>query len=311
VKEHFVGIDVSKNRLDVATFPDEQSWSLSNDEAQFPALVERLKSMEPTKIVLEATGGLETLVDAFLAKEGLPVVVINPRQARDFAKACGKLAKTDTIDAKILALFAKRMDPELRPLKDPEQQELSALLSRRSQIVAMRSAEKNRRTSSPKRIRKDIDDHILYLDKRLSEIDHDLEDFIKQSPIWREKDKLLQSMTGVGPVLSVHLISDLPELGTINSKKISALVGLAPLNCDSGQFRGKRIIWGGRAQLRTALYMGALAAIRFNPVIKAFYERLCAAGKKFKVAITACMHKMLTILNAIVKSKTMWKPNMA
>jgi transposase len=311
VKEYFVGIDVSKNRLDVATFPDEQSWSLSNDEAQFPALVERLKSMEPTKIVLEATGGLETLVAAFLAKEGLPVVVINPRQARDFAKACGKLAKTDTIDAKILALFAKRMDPELRPLKDPEQQELSALLSRRSQIVAMRSAEKNRRTSAPKRIRKDIDDHILYLDKRLSEIDHDLEDFIKQSPIWREKDKLLQSMTGVGPVLSVHLISDLPELGTINSKKISALVGLAPLNCDSGQFRGKRIIWGGRAQLRTALYMGALAAIRFNPVIKAFYERLCAAGKKFKVAITACMHKMLTILNAIVKSKTMWKPNMA
>lgn len=307
----FVGIDVSKDKLDVALLPSDERWSVGNNEAEIPSLVERLKQLNPSLIVLEATGGLETLVAASLGTAKLPVAVVNPRQARDFAKAIGKLAKTDDIDAGVLALFAERIRPEPRPLKDQELQELTDLLTRRNQLVAMLTGEKNRLSSAPKITRKDIKEHIDWLEKRIKESNGTLEKLIQKTPIWREKDALLQSVPGVGPVLSVSLLSGLPELGDLNRKQIATLVGVAPLNCDSGKLRGRRIIWGGRADVRSTLYMATLAATRFNPVIKAFYQRLIQAGKKPKVAITACMRKLLTILNAMIKNSTPWTLKLA
>lgn len=306
--ESFIGIDVAKDRLDVAKLPDTQTWACANNEVEISALVKRLQQLSPTLIVIEATGGLETLVVAALGAAGLPVAVINPRQARDFAKATGKLAKTDTIDAKTLALFGQAIRPEPRPLKSEQLSDLTALLTRRNQLVAMLTAEKNRLSSAPKSTRKNIEEHINWLEKRINESNASLRDLIQQTPLWREKDQLLQSAPGVGPVLATNLLTGLPELGTLNRKQIAALVGVAPLNCDSGKFRGKRIIWGGRASLRAALYMGTLAATRFNPVISEFYQRLISAGKRPKVAITACMRKLLTILNAIIKNSTPWNP---
>lgn len=311
MNECFVGIDVSKDRLDVALLPDNQRWSVGNNEAEISSLIERLKQLSPSLIVLEATGGLETLVATSMCLANLPVAVVNPRHARDFAKATGKLAKTDAIDAKMLALFAQRIRPEPRPLKDQDLQELTDFLTRRNQLVAMLVAEKNRLSSAPEAIRKAIKEHIAWLEKRIKESNDTLEKLIQKTPIWREKDALLRSVPGVGPVLSVNLLSGLPELGTLDRKKIATLVGVAPLNCDSGKFRGRRIIWGGRAAVRATLFMGALTAIRFNPVIEAFYQRLIAAGKKPKVAITACMHKLLTILNAMIKSSAPWNPQSA
>lgn len=310
-RENFVGIDVSKETLDVTVVPEVQTWSVGNNEAEIPSLVERLRQLDPTLIVLEATGGLETLAAAALGLGHLPVVIINPRQARDFAKATGRLAKTDGIDSKVLALFGQMLRPEPRPLKDEQLQELNALVTRRSQLVVMLTAEKNRLSSSPKSVRKDVQEHITWLDKRIKEMTDTLKQRIKQSPLCREKDLLLRSVPGVGPVLSASLVTGLPELGTISRKKISALVGVAPFNSDSGKHKGKRMIWGGRASLRSALYMGTLAAIRHNPVIKAFHERMIAAGKEKKVAITACMHKLLIILNAIIKNSTPWNPQMS
>lgn len=307
----FVGIDVSKDKLDVALLPSDERWSVGNNEAEIPSLVERLKQLNPSLIVLEATGGLETLVAASLGTAKLPVAVVNPRQARDFAKAIGKLAKTDDIDAGVLALFAERIRPEPRPLKDQELQELTDLLTRRNQLVAMLTGEKNRLSSAPKTTRNDIKEHIDWLEKRIKESNGTLEKLIQKTPIWREKDALLQSVPGVGPVLSVSLLSGLPELGDLNRKQIATLVGVAPLNCDSGKLRGRRIIWGGRADVRSTLYMATLAATRFNPVIKAFYQRLIQAGKKPKVAITACMRKLLTILNAMIKNSTPWTLKLA
>jgi transposase len=311
MNECFIGIDVSKDKLDVALLPDNQRWSLGNNETEIPSLVERLRQLTPTLIVLEATGGLEILVAASMGAANLPVAVVNPRQARDFAKATGKLAKTDAIDAGMLALFAQRIRPEPRPIKDQDLQELTDLLTRRSQLVAMLTAEKNRLSSAPKTTRKDIKEHIDWLEKRIKESNGTLEKLIQKTPVWREKDALLQSVPGVGPVLSMSLLSGLPELGSLNRKKIATLVGVAPLNCDSGKFRGKRIIWGGRADVRSTLYMGTLTAIRFNPVIEAFYQRLIAAGKKHKVAMTACMRKLLTILNAMIKSSAPWNLQLA
>lgn len=307
----FVGIDVSKDKLDVALLPSDERWSVGNNEAEIPSLVERLKQLNPSLIVLEATGGLETLVAASLGTAKLPVAVVNPRQARDFARAIGKLAKTDDIDAGVLALFAERIRPEPRPLKDQELQELTDLLTRRNQLVAMLTGEKNRLSSAPKITRKDIKEHIDWLEKRIKESNGTLEKLIQKTPIWREKDALLQSVPGVGPVLSVSLLSGLPELGDLNRKQIATLVGVAPLNRDSGKLRGRRIIWGGRADVRSTLYMATLAATRFNPVIKAFYQRLIQAGKKPKVAITACMRKLLTILNAMIKNSTPWTLKLA
>ena len=297
----FVGIDVSKAQLDMALRP-EGRFSASNDEAGFAQILERLKAAPPTLVVLEATGGLEIPITGVLAAAGVPVVVVNPRQVRDFAKATGKLAKTDALDAQVLAHFAE----VLRPLPDAQTQALAALLARRRQLVEMLTAEKNRLSSAHTPVRTSLRTHIAWLERALSHTDRDLAHAIRESPVWREKDDLLQSVPGIGPVGTSTLLANLPELGTLTGKQIAALVGVAPLNRDSGTWRGKRTVWGGRAQVRAILYMSALTATRFNPVIRVFYQRLCAAGKAKKVALTACMRKLLIILNAMMKHRTRW-----
>ena len=307
----FVGIDVSKANLDVATYPDVQEKTFSNDQAGISALLDHLKAQAPTLIVLEATGGLEVSVAGALCNVGFPVVVINPRQARDFAKATGQLAKTDAIDAGVLAHFAAVIRPAVRPLPCQEARELSALIARRRQIVEMVAAENNRLATVCGRVKVEVKAHIAWLIKRLKRLDADLSKLIRQSPIWREKDDLLQSVPGIGDVVSCCLLANLPELGKLSHKKIAALVGVAPLNRDSGRFKGKRTVWGGRAQVRCVLYMGALVATRYNPVIKTFYQRLLQAGKPKKVALTACMRKLLIILNAMLKNRTAWQSNYA
>jgi len=307
----FVGIDVSKDRLDVAVLPSGESWSTANQDEDIQSLVKRIRSLKPDLIVMEATARLEMPLVGALAARGLPVAVVNPRQVREFAKASGVLAKTDRIDAQVLARFGEVMRPEVRPLKDKETQELTALVTRRRQLVGMLVAEKSRLAAAPDAVCKDIKTHIAWLEKKLSNMDDHLTDKIKNSPVWRGKDTLLQSVPGVGPVLSTSLMADLPELGTLNRRQIAALVGVAPYNRDSGAFRGKRCIWGGRGQLRSALYMATLAATRSNPVIRVFYHRLCDAGKPPKVALTACMRKLLTILNAILKSQIPWQAQCA
>jgi transposase len=269
-------------------------------------LVDRLQSRHPTLIVLEATGGLERAVTSALATAGLPVVVVNPRQVRDFARATGQLAKTDALDARALAHFADVIRPTPRPLPDAQTQELRALLGRRQQLIGIRTAEHNRLAGTSERLTKDIQAHITWLNERLGTLDNDLEALLRASPLWRANDDLLQSAPGIGPVCARTLLLELPELGTLNRQQIAALVGVAPLNCDSGTLRGRRMIWGGRAHVRTVLYMGTLVATRHNPRIKVFYERLLAAGKVKKVALTACMHKFLTILNAMLKHRTPW-----
>jgi transposase len=301
----FVGIDVSKAQLDMALRP-EGRFSASNDEAGFAQILERLKAAPPTLVVLEATGGLEIPITGVLAAAGVPVVVVNPRQVRDFAKATGKLAKTDALDAQVLAHFAEVLRPALRPLPDAQTQALAALLARRRQLVEMLTAEKNRLSSAHTPVRKSLRTHIAWLERELSHTDRDLAHAIRESPVWREKDDLLQSVPGIGPVGTSTLLANLPELGTLTGKQIAALVGVAPLNRDSGTWRGKRTVWGGRAQVRAILYMSALTATRFNPVIRVFYQRLCAAGKAKKVALTACMRKLLIILNAMMKHRTRW-----
>lgn len=306
--ETFVGIDVSKAVLDIAVAPTGDAWSVPNSTEGIRQLVGRLREVSPKLIVLEASGGLERRAIAALAGAGLPVVAVNPRQVRDFAKATGRLAKTDAIDAAVLALFADRIRPEVRPLRDEQTQELEALVIRRRQVVDMITAEKNRLAAAPpsKRVRTAIGRTIKWLQKQLEEIDSDLDGAVRSSPAWREKDDFLQSAKGVGKVLSRTLLSMLPELGTLGKKQISALVGVAPLNRDSGTQRGRRSIWGGRAHVRAVLYMSALAAVRFNPVIRAFHQRLVAAGKIPKVALVACMRKLLTILNAMIRNRTRW-----
>jgi transposase len=306
VNECFVGIDVSKAELEIGVLPAQPGWTVPNDEAGRQALVERLRALNPTLIVLEATGGYEAAVAVELAQAGLPAVVMNPRQVRDFAKAAGQLAKTDRIDARVLALFGQRLRPQVRPLKDEQSRELDALFVRRRQIVDMLTMEKNRLGQASKRVRKGIQAHIAWLEKRLDDADTELRNFIRATPVWREKDEILQSTPGIGPVAAVALLAQLPELGTLDRRKISGLVGLAPLNNDSGKHKGQRRIWGGRATVRAPLYMATLAAIRCNPAIKAFHARLIAAGKKPKVAIVACMRKLLTILNAMIKTMSPW-----
>ena len=309
--ERFVGIDVSKAELEIGVLPVAPSWTVSNDDAGRQALADRLRELAPTLIVLEATGGYEAPVAIQWAAAGLPVVVMNPRQVRDFAKASGRLAKTDRIDARLLALFGQTMRPEVRALKDEQSRELDALFIRRRQLVDMLTLEKNRLAQADKRVRKNIQDHITWLSKRLEDVDAGLKTFIRNSPVWREKDALLQSTPGIGPVAAAALLAQLPELGTLDRRKISALVGVAPLNNDSGKYRGPRHVWGGRAAVRCVLYMATLAAIRCNPVIKAFHARLKAAGKKSKVAIIACMRKLLTILNAMIKTLSPWSDKSA
>ena len=305
--EYFVGIDVSKDKLDVAVFPTKASFSVSNNQSGLDDLIPKLKTIQPELIVFESTGGYETYAASRLYAAGLPVVITNARQVRDFAKSLGKLAKTDALDAHVIALFAKAVKPDVRPLKDDISQELSALVTRRRQIVDMIVAETNRLATAAKRNRRDIKAHIHWLQKRLSQIDTEIKGEIRKSPVWREKDQILQSAPGVGPTTSAMLISNVPELGRLNRKKIAALVGVAPLNCDSGRFKGRRKIWGGRAQVRSVLYMSTLSAIQSNPIIRQFYQRLKEAGKCTKVAMVACMRKQLIILNAMVRDQTKWR----
>jgi transposase len=306
----FVGIDVSKAQLDVALRPTDDCWHVSNDEPGIAILVERLQAIQPALIVLEATGGLEVPGAGALAAAALPVVVVNPRHARDFAKATGRLAKMDTLDARGLAHVAEAVRPTPRPLPEADAQALRALVTRRRQLVQMLTAERQRLQSAPQRIRADIQAHIAWLERRLARSDDDLAAAIRSSPLWRVTAEILQSTPGVGPVLSRTLVAEVPELGALNRQEIAALVGVAPFNRDSGTLRGKRSIWGGRAHVRAVLYMSTLTA-RHNSVLKALYERLRAAGKAAKVALTASMRKLLTILNAMVKHRTPWQEKTA
>jgi transposase len=298
----FVGIDVSKDRLDVAQRPGANSWTVSNDEEGIKQLTERLVSIQPALVLLEATGGLETPVTAALLAAQLPAVVVNARQVRDFAKATGQLAKTDALDAGILAHFAEAVRPEVRPFPDEATRELDALITRRRQLIEMLTAEKNRwlRTAA-QRVRRDIQRHIHWLERQLEDLEGDVDNFIQQSPAWREKENVLRRFKGVGPVFCATLLGELPELGRLNRKQVAKLVGVAPLNQDSGRFKGQRKIWGGRASVRASLYMATLVATRYNPVIRDVYQRLLVAGKPKKLALTACMRKFLTILNAAVR----------
>ena len=282
-----------------------------NDAEAIAALSLRLQALSPALVVLEATGGVELALVAELGAAGLPVVVINPRQARDFARATGRLAKTDRIDAQILAQFGESVRPEPRPLPGPAAQELAALVARRRQLVDMLTAERNRQRRALRRVQPSIVAHVDWLQRQLDDLDREIAHVVHSTPLWRERDNLLRSAPGVGPVLSSTLVAGLPELGLLTRQKIAALVGIAPLNRDSGVLRGRRIVWGGRSQIRAVLYMGTLAAIRFNPVIRAFYARLRGAGKPSKLALVACMRKLLTILNAMVRKETVWAPSVA
>ena len=305
----FIGIDVSKARLDVAIRPSGESESVANDKTGIKALVKHLGEIQPALIVLEATGGVERQLTRALASAELPVVVVNPRQVRDFAKATGQLAKTDAIDAVVLARFAETVRPVLRPLPDEVTLELRALIARRRQITEMMVAERNRLRGASQSVTKRIDAHIRWLEAELQRADKDLDQSIRQSPIWQENEDLLRSVPSIGPVISRTLLAELPELGQLNRKQIAALVGIAPLNWDSGTLRGRRAIWGGRASVRAILYMAALVASRHNTVMRVFYKRLRDAGKAPKVALVACMRKLLTILNAMIKHKTRWSEN--
>ena len=294
----------------MAVRPTGEMWQVSHDSRGIGEVMEHLEKLAPQLVVMEATGGVEMTLAAELVASGQHVAVVNPRQVRDFARATGKLAKTDALDAHVLAHFAEAVLPASRPLPDAGTRELTALVARRRQLVEMITAEKNRLRTAGPRIRPKVQEHIRWLEDHLADLDRDLGDFIRSSPIWRDKDQLLRSTPGVGPVLSMTLLSNLPELGTLNRGEIAALVGVAPFNRDSGTQRGKRKVWGGRAQVRAALYMAALVATRFNPVLRVFYQRLCAAGKPKKVALTACMRKLLTILNLMVRQNRHWNPSL-
>jgi len=304
----WVGIDVSKARLDVALGAAGELLSVANETRAIAGLVARLVELAPALLVLEASGGLETALVAELGAAQLPVVVVNPRQVRDFARATGQLAKTDALDARMLALFAERIRPALRRLPSEQERELKALVARRRELVEMITAERNRLGRAPKLLRKEIAAHIRWLEGRLKERDRDLDRMLRSSPLWREREDLLRAVPGVGPVLCATLLADLPELGALSRREIAKLVGVAPLNRDSGTLRGRRTVWGGRARVRAALYMATLVAVRFNPVLKAFYLRLRGAGKPAKVALTAAMRKLLTILNAMLKQRSPWRP---
>jgi transposase len=303
-----VGIDVSKDRLDVHLRPSGEAFAVTRDGKGLENLVERLSALDVSLIVLEATGGFETTVAAALAGVGLPLAIVNPRQIRNFAKALGKLAKTDAIDAEVIALFAEKIGPQARPVATPQAQALGELVARRRQVVEMIGMEANRRRrAADKRLAKKIDRHVAFLEKELRDIDADINAGVRASPAWRETEDLLSSVPGIGPVTARTLIAELPELGSLDRRKLAALVGVAPLNRDSGAWRGKRMIGGGRTSVRNALYMAALVATRYNPILKATYQRLVQRGKPKKVAIIACLRQLLTILNAIVRSKKEWQ----
>lgn len=305
----FVGLDVAKATLDVAVRPTGAHWQVPNDETGIVALTARLGALQPALLVCEATGGFERAVVAAVATAGVPVVVANPRQVRDFAKSTGQLAKTDRLDAELLALFAERVQPTPRPLGDELTQLLDALLTRRRQLLEMLVAEKNRLGFAPRPLHRGIQQHLRWLERQLDTVSGELTALIEASPVWRAKDDLLRSVPGVGPVVSCTLLGELPELGTLSHKQIAALVGVAPLARDSGKLRGKRMVYGGRASVRTALFLAALCGRRWNPQLRACYERLIAAGKPKKVALIACARKLLTILNAMLRDNARWSPS--
>ena len=302
----YVGMDVAKAQVDVAVRPTDDRREVSYDDAGVRQLVSRLKALEPVMVLLEASGGLELPLVAALAAAALPVVVVNPSQVRDFARATGKLAKTDFLDAAVLAHFAEAVRPPVRPLRDTETQALNSLAARRYQVMTMLVSEKNRLSSATIAVRPRIEAHIAWLEQELDDLDEGLRQTLRQSPVWREKDDLLRTVPGVGEQLSLTPLAHLPELGTLDRREIAALVGVAPFNRDSGTLRGKRTVWGGRARVRAALYMGALVGSRFNPLIRDFYQRLLAAGKPKKLALTACMRKLLVILNSMLKHRSPW-----
>ena len=302
----FIGIDVSKERLDIGTYPSGQCQSVTHDDASIQGLVAQWKELRPRLIVLEATGGFERRISRALVNAELRFTIVNPRHVRNFAKATGQLAKTDRMDALMLARYAEAVRPAVRALPDEATQELKALTARRRQIIEMMVAEKNRLGSAPKAVKKRINIHLRWLEAELARANKELDQAIRQSPIWKENEDLLQSAPAIGPTVSRTLIAELPELGKLNRKQIAALVGIAPINRDSGKFKGRRSIWGGRSTVRACLYMAALVASRHNPTIHAFYKRLRTTGKCPKVALVACMRKLLTILNAMIKHRTPW-----
>ena len=303
-----IGIDVSKDRLDVGIWPSRETWQVPNTPAGITELTTRLTALAPTCIALEASGRYEHAAAAQLATAQLPVAVVNPRQVRDFARATGQLAKTDRLDALLLARFAEAMQPPIRPLPDATTDALRDLLTRRTQVVEMLTAEKTRLPTAGAAVRPHIKAHIAWLEAQRDDLNGELQAALHASPVWQAQDLLLRSVPGIGPVASLTLLAALPQLGTCSHKQIAALVGLAPLARDSGTMRGKRTVWGGRAVVRQPLYMAAVTAIRWNPAIADFYTRLCAAGKPPKVALTACMHKLLTICNALLRTNTAWDP---
>jgi transposase len=308
----FVGIDIAKDQVDVHVRPTDERFQLSRNDARLAGLVARLQPLGPNLVVLEATGGYEIPVAAVLASAGVPVAVVNPRQIRDFARATGQLAKTDALDARLLALFAEVVQPAARPLPTAAAQALGDLVTRRRQLVDMLGAERNRHQQARDlRLQRRIATHIRWLTKALAEIEADLDTLIRSSPIWRERDNLLHSVPGIGDITAYTLIADLPELGHLDRRKIAALVGVAPFNRESGHWRGRRTIAGGRPAVRSVLYMATLTAVRFNPAIAHFYQRLTAAGRPKKVALTAAMRKLLTILNAMLRDQRPWQPQSA
>jgi transposase len=303
----FVGIDISKAWLDIAVHESEVTWRAGNDEIGIAGLIKRLKQMKPTLIVLEATGGYEMQLVAELAQAKLPVVVTNPRKVRAFARSTGKLAKTDKLDAKLLAHFAAAIRPAVRPMPSEEEEQLTGLLVRRRQLVDMLTIEKNRLHTVRPALRDDIQEHIAWLQDKLSKMDEEIDQFVRKSTLWKEKDTILRSVPGVGRVTSCTLLAMLPELGVLNRQEIAALVGVAPVNKDSGRKQGKRRVYGGRATVRSVLYMAALSAKKHNPRIRKFYEDLLRRGKEKKVALTACMRKLIVILNAMVHTNQPWR----
>lgn len=307
MKKVFIGIDIAKDTIEISVLPSGESWTVDATSTELSETVDRLAALKPTNIVMEATGGYETRLAALLATAELPVAVVNPRQVRNFARAMGILAKTDAIDAHVLALFAEKVQPECRAIPTDDELALKELLTRRRQLVDMRTAESNRRQLVvSKQVYESITTLIESINHELDTIEREIDTHIKASPIWRAKDKLLQSVPGIGKTTASLLIVALPELGRLNRRQIASLAGLAPMNRDSGTFRGRRMITGGRASIRAGLYMPILSAVRYNPKIKSFHDRLIVAGKLEKVAITACMRKLLTMLNAIVRKNQPW-----
>jgi transposase len=305
-KPNYVGVDVAKDSMEVTVHEGKEHWVYANDENGLIKFLSKMKRLSPALIVLEATGGYEITIAGELQSRGFPMAVVNPRHIRDFAKSLGILAKTDYLDAKVIARYAATVQPPPRLLPDEESQRLGAIMMRRRQIVGMLTSEKNRLQQAAPAVRERIKQHINWLKEELDDINKELKQLVEDNPEWKEKSEIMQSIPGVGPNLAITLLSDFPELGNLNRKQIAALGGVAPFNRDSGTLRGKRTVWGGREVVRSATYMSTFVAIRFNPLLKAFFERLIVAGKPYKVAIVACMRKLLCILNAMLKNRTSW-----